>query len=435
MQNKLVVLSFDALQSSDLDKMKKMPNFSKIFEKAAVVNRVREIYPTLTYPIHTTLITGVYPNEHGIAHNQQLCLSANQPDFSIMGEDWYWEKKHVKVKTLVDAVLEDGRSAATILWPVTAGEKRGWNFPEIWPPKGQNNLAQLIYQEQASQNVMDSYYDNYISKFDWNSNDDMVYYGVEVALDILRRESPDLLLCHVIHLDHIRHIYGVQCPEVDDCLRQLDIVAGRFIQATKDAGCLENTNFVILGDHGQIDIAAICNLNVFFQQQGLIQADENGQVIDYEAYSFSSGFSTQIVLKNPENKKEYEKINQILNMAQRAYPHLIENVYTAEEIEDAEHLKGNFSFVLEGRQGVLFLNELHLPMYLRINELPKKTLEAMHGHHPSKGEKPPMLAFGPDILPGVEIKNGDIIDIPSTLAKLCGVHMPQMRGKILPILK
>ena len=64
--NKLIVLSYDSLQSGDLNKLEKMPYFSEILKRAAVVSNVREIYPTLTYPIHTTLITGLYPDKHGI---------------------------------------------------------------------------------------------------------------------------------------------------------------------------------------------------------------------------------------------------------------------------------------------------------------------------------------------------------------------------------
>ena len=151
---KLIVLSYDSLQSGDLHKLEKMPYFSEILKRAAVVSNVREIYPTLTYPIHTTLITGLYPDKHGIPHNQRPSINPQDPDFSIMGSDWYWQKSSITARTLHDAVFEQDRMAATVCWPVTAGEKRGWNLPEIWPARGAHASVRDLYARTCSDNVM-----------------------------------------------------------------------------------------------------------------------------------------------------------------------------------------------------------------------------------------------------------------------------------------
>ena len=77
MQRKLIVLSFDALQSNDVDVLERLPYCSELFKGAAIVRSVREVYPTLTYPIHTSILTGVTPATHGIFHNQR---SSVQPE-------------------------------------------------------------------------------------------------------------------------------------------------------------------------------------------------------------------------------------------------------------------------------------------------------------------------------------------------------------------
>ena len=435
MPGKLIVLSYDALQANDLDKLKTMPYFSQIWERAAVVRNIREIYPTLTYPIHTTLITGVYPDRHGIAHNQMPYVDPADPDFSIMGSDWYWEKKYIKTKTLVDLMFEQNKTAATVLWPVTAGEKRGWNLPEIWPPRGTKTDARDLYATTASENVMNAYYDRFVGKYNWENNEDMVGYAVEIALDIIRKQSPDLLLCHVTHLDHVRHGYGVQGREVDDCLRQLDVIAGRFIEAARDAGTLEETNFVILGDHGQIDIQKIFHLNTLFHDQGLLRLAEDGKVADYEAYAFSAGFSSHIILKDPRDEAMKTYVGALLKELPDKYPEYIEAVYTAAEMRDTEHLTGEFSFVVEGREGVLLANDIMKNLVTEPDTPKYKTFRAMHGHHPNKGEKPPFVAFGPDIQEGVRIENGDVIDIAPTLAALLGVTLPLAEGTVFPCLR
>ena len=434
MAKKLVVLSFDALQTNDLALLSTLPYFSALLKRAAVVRNVREIYPTLTYPIHTTLITGMHPDRHGIPHNQKASISPDDPDFSIMGSDWYWEKESIRVPTLVDAVIADGGSVATVLWPVTAGETRGYNIPEIWPVRGRGQDPRAVYEKAASANVMEEYYDRYISHYNWVNNEDMMYYGVELALEILREKKPDLLLCHVVHLDHVRHVYGDEGREVNECLRELDIIAGRFLRAAREAGTLDETNFVILGDHGQIDISNVFHLNAALREHGLIRTDESGLVAGYDAYGFSAGFSAQVMLRDPQDAAMRETVHAVLLALQEQYGMYIERVYTAEQVRAEEGLGGGFSFVLEGTEGTLFLNAPDAPLIVPFGSPEYKSYRAMHGHHPAKGNKPPFIAFGPDIAP-VTLDAGDMLDICPTLAKLSRVELADMEGKPFPIFK
>ncbi len=435
MTKKLVVLSYDALQSDDLELLSTLPNFSEIIKSASVVKNMREIYPTLTYPIHTTIVTGVYPDKHGIFHNQKPSISPDAPDFSVMGSDWYWYKENIKVPTLQDALWENGRTVASVLWPVTAGDKRGYNFPEIWPVKVKNEASFDVYENASSDKVMDEYYNKYVSRYNWSDNEDMAYYGVEIALDILKNQKPDLLLCHVVHLDHIRHVYGDHGDMADRCLRDLDIIAGRFINTAKEAGIFEDTNFVILGDHGQIDIDTVFNLNVELKNAGLIMTDINNIPSGYEAYSFSAGFSSHIILKDKQNNDLKEKIYNKLIDIQKKYPQYIERIYTAQEALEEEKLSGEFSFVIEGTKGTLLGNDINASVVVPFGSEEYKAYRAMHGHHPGKGIKPPFISFGPDIAEGREMESGEIIDICPTLAKLAGVEMDGAEGKVLPIFK
>ena len=435
MDNKLVVLSLDALQTNDLEILFNMPNFSKLKEKAAIVENLEEIYPTLTYPIHVTMVTGVTPDKHGIFHNQKSDISPKDHDWSLMGSNWYWHKENIKTETIVDAVYNSNKTVSTVCWPVTAGDKRGINVPEIWPERGHNEQAEELFKNASSDIAFERYFDSYISKFDWKNNNDLVRFTPEIALDILKTDKPDLLLCHIIWLDHIRHTYGVEGEEVKDCLRQLDVLIGRFIQATKDAGTYNNTNFIILGDHGQIDIQRIFDLNTLFVENGLIELDENQNPKDYIAYSFSAGFSTQVILKNPDNKEDLEKVYKVLNEIKEKYPKYIDRIYTKEEALKEENLSGNFSFVIEGTLGTYFGIKYKGKTLIEKGEEGYYVYNATHGHSTKKGNKPPLLAFGPDIKSNTVIKKAKMLDVCPTLAKLSNVKMSGLMGKELDILK
>lgn len=315
MAHKLVVVSFDSLQTNDLYALASMPFFSKILPNSAVVKNIRPIYPTLTYPIHTTMITGVRPQQHGIIHNQIPGLWRQNPDWSLYGSDWYWQRKHVKTSTLLDTARESGKKAACVLWPVTAGEKGVLNVPPIWPDKKQD--PQALLKEAMSDEAYARFYKRYHAHYDWSNVDDMHHYGAEIALEILEHDCPDLLLHHVEHLDAARHHYGDRAPEVHDCLRELDILAGRYLAVTQRAGTYEDTNFVFLGDHGQIDIETVFLLNRLFVEEGLIQLDETGQPVDYLAYGFSAGFSSEIFVKHPEDTALCKRVYAFLQNMQR----------------------------------------------------------------------------------------------------------------------
>lgn len=434
MKNKLVVLSFDSLENGDLEVLFKCPNFYRLKPQMAIVKELREIYPTLTYPIHTTMITGKLPAEHGIYHNQKSDLYPYGNDFSIMGENWYWEKENIKAETLIDKAHDANLTVATICWPVTAGDMRESNIPEIWPKSGTSEDAYEILSKSCSPKALEKYYESYLKNYNWSDNQDMVMFDPEIAIDILKNESPDLLLCHIIHLDHTRHVFGDQHFAVKNCLRQLDILMGRFVDACEQSGNLNNTNFVILGDHGQIDIENLFNLNVCLAEEGILTLDENNLPSDYVAYAVSSGFSTNVILKNPTSIEDEKKVYDVLCKIKNKYPAFIEKIFTKEQVLEEEGLTGNFSFVIEGTNGTMF--DMHYCGDVVINKQSPKYNKylATHGYHPNKGQKPPFVAFGPNIKKGSFVDRASMLDVYPTLLKLLGLETDEeLKGTALNI--
>lgn len=76
MKKKLIVISADAMVYEDLEFMATLPNYSEFIKNASMVERVRTIYPTVTYPAHTTMVSGCYPDRHGVISNEELTIGA-----------------------------------------------------------------------------------------------------------------------------------------------------------------------------------------------------------------------------------------------------------------------------------------------------------------------------------------------------------------------
>lgn len=436
MDKKLVVITFDALQNDDLDFLLSRPNFKKIADKLAVVKNLKEIYPTLTYPIHTTMVTGREPAESGIFHNQRADLYPYGNDFSIMGEDWYWQYDEIKCKTIFDHATEAGYKVGTSCWPVTAGAKNWLNVPEIWPLAENKEEIRQLFMESCSEDGFERFFDTYISNYGWKNNDDMVAYAPEIALDMLKEDKVDVLFCHAIILDHYRHGFGVYGEMTEEALRNLDIMTGRFVDAIEANGDWDKTNFVILGDHGQIDIQRLFHLNAAFVEKGLIDIDENGMPTNVKAFSFSAGFSTHIILTNPEDEAVKEEVYRVLCELKEQYPRCMERIYTAEEVAKEEGLAGELHFVVEGTLGTMFDMKYKGDVVVD-RESPKydKYL-ATHGYHPEKGVKPPLLAFGADIKAGAFVEHGEMLDVFPTCMELLGLEREgDIKGKVLDIIK
>lgn len=102
MKKKLVVLSVDSLFDEDMEFLKTLPNFKKILDQGCYAEGgMRSVYPSFTYPAHASIITGTWPEFHGIYHNEKLDVGNPSPD-------WYWYHKDLKVDTILDVAHRQG---------------------------------------------------------------------------------------------------------------------------------------------------------------------------------------------------------------------------------------------------------------------------------------------------------------------------------------
>ena len=89
---------------------------------------VRGVLPTVTYPSHSTLLTGASPARHGIYANTTFDpLNRNQ-------RGWYWYAEDVKVRTLWAAASEAGLALANVYWPISVGANIRFNFRRFGGP-------------------------------------------------------------------------------------------------------------------------------------------------------------------------------------------------------------------------------------------------------------------------------------------------------------
>ena len=123
---KLFVFMVDALCESDVAYMRTLKNFGWMLENGALVREMLPVYPSFTYPCHVSIMTGCYPEKHGIPHNEQVKAGVHPVP-------WYISRKLVQKKFFAEYAKERGLSTCLVNWPVSAGADVDINLPMCVP--------------------------------------------------------------------------------------------------------------------------------------------------------------------------------------------------------------------------------------------------------------------------------------------------------------
>jgi len=141
MAKHLIVISIDAFSEDHWEEAKKLPNLSYLINNGSSTAELKSVFPTLTYTVHTTMVTGVYPDKHGIIHNHPF-----QPFVPKKEQTWYWYQKDVGVPTIYDLLKTKKMTTAGLLWPVSGKSSSiKYNLPEVKAIKKENQV--LRYYE------------------------------------------------------------------------------------------------------------------------------------------------------------------------------------------------------------------------------------------------------------------------------------------------
>jgi predicted AlkP superfamily pyrophosphatase or phosphodiesterase len=304
----VVLISIDGLRPDFyLDPSWPAPTLQGLAKQGVQALAVRGVFPTVTYPSHTTLISGALPARHGIYSNTP---------FEPGGQTgrWFWEYEHVKVPTLFDALKRAGHETASVSWPVTVGAPITRNFfPEIWslnrddPPLKKCSEAStpgLVAEvERAATGKLDGRR--------WS----MKYLGrdtlaAQAGAYLLETHKPKLLTVHFVDVDHFQHEQGRDGDLVRRAVALNDSGISLLLEAAQRAGIADRTAFIVTGDHGFVDVHTMLNPNVWLVQAGLQGPGRDRG--DWKAAFVTSGASALLRLKNPKDKKTLRKVRAAL---------------------------------------------------------------------------------------------------------------------------
>lgn len=417
----IIVISEDAMVWEDLEELRQMPHFGRVMRDAAFVDRVRSVYPTVTYPNHASMRTGARCGKHGVINNEQPMLDREK-------SPWFLMNDALKIPDIFDAAKAAGYTTAAVFWPSTGRHPHiDYLVDEYWPQNETQTTLECFAESGSSPEVIEK-----VVRPNMHLVDGMhrihPYCDAFIhacACSIIRQFKPNLLMIHPANIDDYRHKSGVFSPMVSHGLHEIDLWLGEILKAVRDAGIEKETDIFIVSDHGQLNKTRAVALNALLADRGLLTVDAEGHVVDYVAIAKSAGMSAYVYLKDP---RDFDRVRAVLEQMREDGLYGFERVYTAEEARREEGLYGYFAFVLETDSYTSFSNAFTRPYVRPIDTSDYKFGRATHGYHPEKGPQPTLIAFGPHIRPGARLPRRPIIDEAPTYARILGVEMPEAEG-------
>ena len=419
--NHVVIITLDGFPGWALDDpYLPVPNLRRLAANGAVAG-MRPVNPTVTWPNHTSLVTGVTPAKHGVLFNGTL---VRDPDVPPRVEPWRDKKDMVQVPTLYDVVHDRGMTAAQVDWvAILNAPSISWEFPER-PERPETNpsiVREMVTAGAISQQDADGFASQNIV---WR---DEVW--TDAAIHILRTHRPNLLLFHLLALDSMQHRYGPKTPAAMVTMARLDSQVGRVLNALDDAGMTARTTLFVVSDHGFKAVQKQVLPNVALRDAGLITV-ESGKVTATKAYVVSEGGSAFMYVTSADPDGD------VLRRARQAISGLegIDRI-----VEPAEYGALGLPQPSSDRQvGALLLTAKSGYSFAAGATGEKTVVDApegslgTHGYVSSDPEIQALfIASGRGIKSAVKLQSVDNVDVTPTAAKLLGVELKNVDGKVL----
>jgi predicted AlkP superfamily pyrophosphatase or phosphodiesterase len=393
----------------------KIPNLRRFLTEGAFAQGVQGVIPTVTYPSHTTLITGVAPATHGILANTVFDpLRENQGG-------WYWYAEDIRVPTLWDAAARAGLSTASVQWPASVGARVTWNIPEFWRA-GTPDDAKLLRALSTPGLIaeLEPELGPYPRALTVESDEQRARYAVR----ILEKKRPNLLTLHLIALDHTEHQTGPFSAESLAVLERLDAVVGT-LRAAAEAAAPGGAYVAVVSDHGFGKTAMQLNLYPEFRAAGLFTTSAQGKVTDWKAMPWAAGGAIAVMLKDPADAATLAQVRALLDRLAADPAHGIDRVLDA----PAARARGGFptaAFVVGLKADWAAGSSLTGSL------VSKASVAGMHGHLPDLPDlRASFFLVGPGVPAGRTLGLIDMRDIATTLARRLNLPLPSAEGKVL----
>ncbi|MBV9177474.1 MAG: alkaline phosphatase family protein [Nitrososphaeraceae archaeon] len=261
--------------------------------------RMEPVFPALTCPVQTSILSGTYPNQHGIIANglydrDNYVTSFWEQSSALVQTDRIWDKvrKRQQQNKSSNSLSPSFQSFKTgvLFWQNTMYAKsdivvtpRPLHMEDrmiMWCYSKPTGFYDTELKERFGEFNLASYWGPFAS----NKSSEWIAKATEYTLE---KKRPNLLLTYIPHIDYSAQRFGKNSNQVRDDLKKADELVGNIIKKSVELGIKDNTQFIILSEYGFNDVRTTIPLNLKFRDEDLLHTRtiHGKEYIDYESSS------------------------------------------------------------------------------------------------------------------------------------------------------
>ena len=428
----VVLMSVDGLANFYMDDpAADMPTIRKLAAEGAKAASMRASDPTVTWPNHTTLVTGVPPAKHGVLGNNFFDRVKNEK-VALIWDPVLNKDEIVKVPTIYDVAKSAGLKTAAIRWPATRGAKSiDWNSPDL----GEDALIlkyttpELIGECKAAGFKITQKEDGTgkIGSQTLKEGIEADTMWTKILNNVLHKHRPNLALHHVVVVDHTEHADGPRSPEAYQAIKAADENV-RLVWEQLQKDFPGKATLIVTSDHGFSENKISVLPNVVLKEKGLVEVDGK-EVTGGVVRVVPQGGSALIYILDDANRDKITKqVKDAFANVEGVSSLIAADEFPAYGIANPRRDPHAPDMVLFAKMNYFFGDT-------GAGSIPTETKSERRGSHGHDSNFPDLHAMfvvsGAGIKPGTNLGDIDNKQVAPTIAKLLGIEMPGVEGKPL----
>lgn len=423
----VLLVSVDGLAHFYFDDPKaEMPNIRKLAQQGVRAEKMKAVLPTVTWPNHTTLVTGVTPGKHGVVGNTYLDRKTNEV-VPLIWDPLFDKEQIIKVPTIYDVAKAAGLKTAAVTWPASRGATTlDWTVPCMnqSEPFVKYSTPSLLAEFKTAGIPYDDAADGF--KPGKGEERDRLY--ARMLTHIMHTHRPNLMLHHILEVDHIEHQYGPQTPEAYAAVKFADGLVGE-IWAELQKAFPDKATIVIVSDHGFFSYRQAVRPNVVLRKAGLLTAFGN-KVTKAQVRVVNQGGSAFLYVTDDENREALiQKTDDLFKDQEGVSLVLTPKDFPAYGLADQSTFPQCPDLILSAKKGYTFDT---VAIGDEVVTAASEQVKGTHGYDPNEPDlHASFIACGVGIIGGKSLGTISNTSVAPTLAALLGLEMKNVDGKVL----
>lgn len=425
----VILVSLDGFANFYLgDPKADIPTLRRMISEGAVAAQGMECsFPTVTWPNHTTMVTGVPPAKHGVLGNVVLDRAKGEP-VQLLVDPVLDKDEIVRVPTLYDVAHAAGLKTAGIIWPATRNAKSlDWTLPDMKSPLFEKFATPGWLDALAAAGVPYDRYGAWVDAAEGGPRRD--WMATRAATIALAQHRVNLVLLHLIELDHAQHEHGPRSGDAYWAVSTMDDRLRDLLDAIDAAGLGDRTTVIVTSDHGFFAIEHSIHVNSKLRELGLVTVQDK-KVVSKEAWSVAQGGAAAVYVLGEERRAQtVRQIEQAMRSVE-GIDRVCSEAKDFQELGQAtrEQHKFGADLWLAAKEGYSFSNDA-----TRDSVVTKDAKRAgTHGYTPQHADmRGIFIAWGRGVKRDTKLGLVRNTQIAPTVARLLGLNWPTAQGEPL----